>query len=430
MSLIHDRAREHPVWRILDEYGRMLAAVQTETLTQEDTDFVARLRAVQTLVGKRLAGVDAYFLLTPALDRLQALLSTCHTSVAAYTDGLNSSHLRSANGQSDEILSVLAGLPVPASTEEALSSREASETYRQRLEASLSELTQAKAALTEQVTALEQQIASLTSAVASERQHLESLASTQQADFSSAQEARSRAFDQARMDEQEKVSRLLSEHAAATAAQATELRSTHDLLTKTHEERLASLEADFVAGTALIRDEVVARKREVEALVGVIGNLGVTSGYLTEANAARRAVRFWHTITVAAMCGFIFMAYSAFLPTLSGGFSWSAFAGRVFVSLTVGVLAAYGASQADRYMQLERRNRRLALELEAIGPFLAPLSPEKREEFRLTVGDRTFARPDASEGEPLPKSPASVADLAKSKDLQGFITDLVKAARG
>lgn len=45
-------------------------------------------------------------------------------------------------------------------------------------------------------------------------------------------------------------------------------------------------------------------------------------------------------------------------------------------------------------MESERRNRKLALELEAIGPYLAPLPEERQLEFRLALGDRTFGRED------------------------------------
>ena len=142
------------------------------------------------------------------------------------------------------------------------------------------------------------------------------------------------------------------------------------------------IEASWSSSTRILlspqprsRDHILARKAEVEKLVGVIGNLGVTSGYQKSANTAVFTARVWQTITVTALMGLIYIAYVAFLPLVHGEFIWSGFAGRVFVSLTVAVLAAYSASQADRYQKLERSNRRLALELEAIGPFICAIAP-------------------------------------------------------
>ncbi len=139
----------------------------------------------------------------------------------------------------------------------------------------------------------------------------------------------------------------------------------------------------------------------------------------------------WQGVTVAAMGGIIFVAAKAFLPLVKGGFTWESFAGRVFVSLTVGVLAAYAAAQADKHIQVERRNRKLALELEAIGPFLAPLPVDKQEEFRLEMGNRSFGRDESGlDGKPE-KSPASMIDIfVKSKEFREFVAEIVKAARG
>jgi hypothetical protein len=90
-----------------------------------------------------------------------------------------------------------------------------------------------------------------------------------------------------------------------------------------------------------------------------------------------------------ALIGF---AFFAFLPVLHNEFSWERFAGRVVLSLPVGVFAAYAAAQADRYMEIERRNRKLALALEALGPYLAPLPEDQQHQFRLELGSRTFGR--------------------------------------
>ena len=128
------------------------------------------------------------------------------------------------------------------------------------------------------------------------------------------------------------------------------------------------------------------------------------------------------------MVGFIGMACYAFLPSVQGSFSWPGFAGRVFVSLSVAVLAAYAGSQADRNQKVERHNRRLALELEAIGPFIAPLPVDKQETFRLTIGDRSFGRGDASGLASDEKSPTGVGDLFKSSDFKSFITDIIDDA--
>jgi len=161
----------------------------------------------------------------------------------------------------------------------------------------------------------------------------------------------------------------------------------------------------------------------------VIGNLGVTSGYQLVANEAKITTRVWQGVAVVSMLGLILLAYFAFLPLVGGEFTWSSFAGRVFVSLTVGVLAAYAVSQADKYQKIERSNRKLALELEAIGPFVAPLPQDKQEQFRMTVGDRSFGHDDMT-FHASDKSPATVLDLFKTpKEAREFIAEIIKATK-
>jgi hypothetical protein len=77
-------------------------------------------------------------------------------------------------------------------------------------------------------------------------------------------------------------------------------------------------------------------------------------------------------------------------------------------------------------METERRNRKLALELEAIGPFLAPLPEDKQQQFRLELGARTFGREERPLGRRGDKSPATLVDaLLSSKDFNKVVTEIV-----
>ena len=159
-----------------------------------------------------------------------------------------------------------------------------------------------------------------------------------------------------------------------------------------------------------ILEQVNIRRKEVEKLVGVIGNLGVTSGYQTTANHARLSMWVWQGIAVASMIGVILFARYAFLPALQADFKWGGFVTRVFITITVGVLAAYAVRQADRFFEAERYNRKLALELAAIDPFIALLPEEQQHKFKLEMGNRAFGQnqmpPDSRD-----KSPATAFDL-------------------
>lgn len=183
-----------------------------------------------------------------------------------------------------------------------------------------------------------------------------------------------------------------------------------------------------------ILGEIEQHKKEVEKLVGVIGNLGVTSGYLKSANKAKITVLVWQIITVGAMITLSGVAYYALIETIKNAsgaaFSWPIFAGRVFVAITLGALAAYAGAEAARYQKVEHYNRRLALELEAIGPFIAPLSEEKQADFRIKIGERSFGQGEGKHSEPDTKSPTSIAEvIMNDPKFRALLIEIVKTAK-
>ena len=109
---------------------------------------------------------------------------------------------------------------------------------------------------------------------------------------------------------------------------------------------------------------------------------------------------------------------------MQGKFDWETFAARIFLTVTVGVLAAYAGSQADRFFHMEKSNRRLALELAAIDPYIALLPLDEQQKFKLEIGRRSFAQGDAPTT--IEKSPATTLDLLKSEQFKQF-TELINA---
>ena len=59
-------------------------------------------------------------------------------------------------------------------------------------------------------------------------------------------------------------------------------------------------------------------------------------------------------------------------------------------SQVVRPVAAYSGLQASHFFDGEQKNRKLALELEALGPFTEPLDKADQDKFRIQIGDRSF----------------------------------------
>lgn len=426
-----ERYKSHQVWQLLQNLGPAIDnAFDREGTDPQGIEGLARLKSILTFTGRRLAGADPYLFQTGPLDNLSSSLQAVTQEVQNFVANGNPGHINNANTQADSVLAYLVQLNVPLTTEDFMAAKEAAESYRRGLERSLSEVTNSASQVKGELDSLQTRIGELSAEATAERTRLSTITTDFQTQFSAAQEARSREFADTQKERQDRFTTLFTDFTQKLGEQNTEFTKQREEIARVHQGELEKLKNQFVGESTKLRDEILERKAEVEKLVGVIGNLGVTSGYLNTANEAKVTVRVWQTVTVVAMIGLIVLAYHAFLPVVEGGFTWSGFAGRVFVSLTVGVLAVYAASQADKYQKIERQNRRLALELEAIGPFIAPLPEDKQDEFRLTIGDRSFGHGEGAHGGIDAKSPATMIDvLLESKQFRSFITDLVKVAK-
>jgi hypothetical protein len=394
------------------------------------------LRAVLEYCGKRLGSADAQLVLPTLLDAMAASFESQKSTIDSFIGDPQIGHLSTANASADAALASAVQIASVNNPEELIGLVESISTYRSDLEDRERESSTARtqsatqiAEITATLEALKLQTASVAnefksqidserqklSAMVSEQQKLfadaqtqrnsaynetvlkvqENLAKTlsdQQGQFSSAQENRGREFTTAQTDAQKRFGELIADHSKRLADQDTEFTKRREAFLGSSEKQLAELNSTFAQRAQAILDEVNKRRDEVQKLVGVIGNLGVTSGYQKTANSARISMWIWQGLAVTGMGVVILFAFKAFLPTLQGDFHWATFAGRVFLTITVGVFAAYSASQADRFFQMEKYNRKLSLELAAIDPFIALLPIEEQQKFKLEIGRRSFRR--------------------------------------
>lgn len=278
---------------------------------------------------------------------------------------------------------------------------------------------------------LQQRLTELGTEIGTERGRLTTVASEFQSQFSVAQESRSREFAEAQTNRQDKFGNIIADYSQRLTEQNAAFSKQRDEAFLEFQVNVAELKTKYGDSAKNILDQIERDKQDVEKLVGVIGNLGVTSGYLITANHARKSMWFWQSITVSALIVLSFLAYKtlSLLEDTSGHFVWGAFAARVLLLGSLGVIAAYAGSQADKLFEVEKRNRKLALELEAIGPYLAPLSQEEQDKFRVQIGERSFGRDDNGSIKAHRKSPATLLDLLKSKEgkeVLEFILDIVR----
>jgi len=433
-------------------------AEQIDDVEPDAVEALERLRSILALCGKRLGGIDPLAMSPASLDSIAVGFDQQKVAIEAFTSDRNPTHLTDANHAADTILVVLAQIPGVSSPEELIGLMQAVTSYRavldEQLRSGTSSRREAKSRVEELTKSLEElktfsqtTLAELKTQLEAERQKISVLATEQQkafaeaqesrvntltktltdqqGQFSAAQENRSRDFTTAQTESQKRLGDVITDYTKRLADQDGEFTKQRSAFVATANEKLSALNEDYDKKAKVILDEVNKHRSDVEKLVGVIGSLGVTSGYQTTANRARISMWIWQGITVAAMCGLIYFAYHAFLPSVQGDFKWESFAARVFLTITVGVLAAYAGAQADRFFHMEKSNRKLALELAAIDPFIALLPQTEQDKFKLEVGRRTFAQEEIAVAK-SDKSPATTLDLLNSDSVKPLI-ELVNA---
>jgi len=442
MSQWQSQVRDHLVWQHLQALGPLVdQASSQESIDAAGVDLVQRLRSVLTFIGKRLAAIDPALIAVQALDGLGTQLQPMLSELQSFVSDGQVGRLVTLNACASEALMQLARLPGVVAHDDLTALSEAAASYRSTMEQIVDQSRRGVTDLKAEAASFSEKLIGLTNEVAGQRASVTALTSDFQGQFSSAQETRAREFTEQQGTRQKehgdaqtaRQTRFDDLHASFTQKlndQSAEFVRQGEALHREAGERLAKVDRDYQVSAQAILDVIEARRNAVEKLVGVIGTLGVTSGYQKVAESARKSMWLWQGFTLLGFVIVIGFAILAFLPAIQGEFSWERFAGRLVLTVTVGLFAAYSASQADRYMEAERRNRKLALELEAVGPYLAPLPEDRQQEFRLALGDRTFGREEQAFGR-RDKSPATVIDmLMKSKEFREFITEVAKAVRG
>jgi hypothetical protein len=499
MSIWDQRVRSHVIWDTQKNLGKLIdQALEREVTDIEITAGIERMRAVLALLGSRLAATDPVLVESITLDTVNTHLVAACGMLEAYSSDGNPAHISSANAKADVVLPYLGSFLAPGSTNDLTAISEAAAHYRQSIESHIASAQEKQNALTTAITDSQNKLATLETGLTSEVQRLAGVVSDQQTQFSTAQDKRNTDFSTALTEQQtkfstdqderktafadasranqEKINTLISDFDQKLKDQNSAFNEQFAAEAQSHRTEMSVLKATYEQTAAEILVQVQKHKTDVEKLVGVIGTLGVTSGYVRVANNARTMQFIWQFFTLLAMSGLIFVASLVAFPRIASNifdipaqtihldmavektnadkpakFDVTAVAKapavgastaadmpsndsvfyqgiltRLFLSITFGVFAAYSARQASLYRESEQRNRRRALELESLGPFIEPLDKEMKDKFRIQIGERSFAVSETEPRSTKDDDASTILSLLKNKDFFEIMANFFK----
>lgn len=138
-------------------------------------------------------------------------------------------------------------------------------------------------------------------------------------------------------------------------------------------------------------------KEEAQEVIGAIGATGMTAGFQESAEVASKKATRWRV--GAVICWSLLAAYVvlviAVLPLWASSsilFSnvWSAQIAKVLGAGAFAALGSYVSHQAGHFRDIEREDRKRALVLASIGPYLANMEPNEKNTVKKEVLDHVF----------------------------------------
>lgn len=427
MSEWTNQVEQHPIH---DTIRSVIAATETALAQEVDrdaetTERLARLSQVVSYIAARLRTIDSDLVSLQALNNMHQPLGRIASSLEAYQADHQPQQVVAAHNELESLLVHASGLPVPNSVEDVEGIREATTSLRRSVGQNIRHIEAQSEAANGVLTELESRLREVEARVLESSQRVADSLTDSQGRFEAAEEARAGAFEAARQELARAGEVVRSEELGkwndALAAQDASFQSLENEAKQTCDALNASLGAQAKAAL----ESMAELKREAEAMVGVITDTGMVGGYQKEANAARKAARFWRGVVAGCLGALVVFAVIVFALHVSGrgGTSWADVGWRVFVATSFGVFAAYASRQADKHDKASRKNRRMELELASISPYLLKLPDDMQIKMKMDLAYRLFGQADGESD----KSEEALDTTGTNADIGRMVIELLKS---
>jgi hypothetical protein len=249
--------------------------------------------------------------------------------------------------------------------------------HRQAVASRHDELEAALLEVRANINALESQQTSIQAQLTRSIERADQAISTQQQQFSEAQEQRGKDFRAALDDisSTTKMSLMASESEAETYVEA-----------------------------------LKAQVEESAELVSVFAAAGTANAFSKEAKDQSGVADTWRKTAVVFAVGTVLAAASLLFGSKAESPNWELVIGKLSVAIALGGVAAYAASQSGRHRRREEDARQLELTIAAFGPFVRDLDEARRIASREKVVDAIFTREIGGGRGPTPTGSTTLSE--------------------
>lgn len=177
-------------------------------------------------------------------------------------------------------------------------------------------------------------------------------------------------------------------------------------------ETIHEIVAAAVKNAETITEELRQKQDEVNDLVGLVSGSTMASSFAKSAEDERRLANSMRNGSVMLMLIIVGIVGLSFFETTHPRFDWQTGAFRMLFSVALSVPAAYLARESSKHRAQQNSHLRIALDLQAITPYLASLPTEEQHKLKVEVANKIFGANDATVAHPE-SYPINVNDLLK-----------------
>lgn len=383
MNRWQEQLANHAIHATLRE-ARGYAETEHENPSSELEIEKRRLLKLLDYIGTVLEQVDPEIVPFNLLDNLNNGIrhQNIWNQLIAFSSNGDHTHLTNANNQFSTQLPIITQLAVfskePALTKQLKTLEKSVDAFIKSVDTKQKVLTDAASTIESERIGLEQRLEQLSSTVDAKKTETEQLTASWQNEFTAAQSERATEYEAWRKavsgDLEERVLKLLEDN-------STKLQQTNQ---------------DFNTKIDGFLSEAREKHQNILDLHEIVAGDSVAAGYLQNAEDEKKQAGRWRVVSIAFIgatavwTGFSYFWAPSNDPT--GLVYW----GQALKAFSVaGVLlfgAVYSSKQSNLHRKNEQRTRWLALEVKAIDPFIASLSPEEQKELKKNLSEKLFGQ--------------------------------------
>lgn len=380
MSRFDERFSEHPIFNTLENLSSTLKELNIDSSQPRELEEVQRLEDAINYISAILKNVDSHLVSPNTINSINQHLQKVLPELRNFSNNENIGHLTNANNHLDTALHTVKLIPYISDELTTEQVRENITSFRRSTGQLLNNITGDVDSLKANIDELKNEIEKERNKITNQAERIDKAVSQFQEQFSESEDRRRESFTKTTEERETKFNNKISKLDEEVRANIGKLETDFsDFLSKNQEMANNSIEA--------LKDS----KDEAAEIVNIIGNSGKAGQYKKTSDEDKEAADFWRIVTVVSMIGIIIAALSLIIWPVEN--DWTAFATRVFLSGAFGIIATYAARESIQHRKKARINRKLALELAALNPYLALLPKDEQKKVKVNLADRFFGQP-------------------------------------